>query len=201
MKEIYKFKSKEKFLSFINDKFPNTYEFIYPINFDGDMYTKTDIKFVECNHITALCPAGMQKGMKCKICHPNRKKAKGRPKGVKNILPEEYWGTVYYTKIKDTSFYKIGISSNTISERFQKGVEPIFEIPCKTKEEALGIEMMIIAIYDNKRIIRHYEDAYSLYPLEGGYTETFIEDVLGNEFDLEVFIKRIQRGLFLYQNR
>ena len=193
-----KYLDKYEMVSDINLRFPGKYEFIHPLNFNGDMYLKTAIRFSNCTHEEYLCPAGLQRGINCKICEDIPVK-RGRPKVV-NEIPEIIWGTVYYIKIEGTEFYKIGVSKNSVTHRLKKRILLIFEIPCKSKKEAFGIERLILTIYDSKRIVRHFDNAKDLFPLGSGYTETFIEDVLGKNFDLNRFVKRIKKGLFLYEN-
>ena len=148
-----------------------------------------------------MCPAGMLRGVECRICNKNKNKKVKQTKLLDNLQqkPEYIWGTVYYVKIKNTNYYKIGISEKTVAYRLkEKYFEYIFEIPVESYSEAKGIENLILTIYENKLCVNVIENWNNPIPNSGGATEIFVEDVLGKNFDLDKFIYRIRRALFFY---
>ena len=85
-------------------------------NASNDRYHKIDVMYTECGHKTQLCQEGIDRGITCKICNPKQKKKKKKKKQPLVPLTKEYWGRVYYAKIDNTPYYRIGISSDSVSE-------------------------------------------------------------------------------------
>ncbi len=155
-----------------------------------DRYKKIKIKHNKCGHEDYLCIVGMERRVKCKICHKKVKKAK-RNKEILPKLPTEYWGTIYYVKAKNSNFYKIGISSRTVNERFEneEQVSYLWEFPCYSLGEAKSIEQFILFMFNDKKVINNkILDAPLI--IENGKGEWFIEDVLIN-FDMNLFIYKV----------
>jgi len=168
------------------------YSYIEPL--PTNEYTKVKIIHKVCGCEDYLCTVGMKRGVSCKKCKPKISKPKKcTTKNYKKNIPisHKYWGTVYYIKIEGS--YKIGISERTCTGRFHhSSYEPIWEIPCKTKSEAIGIEQLILTIYNEDLCITH-DPSFQL--LEGGRTECFVKDVLGSKFDILKFINKIQKAM------
>ena len=171
-------------------------EYIYTKPLPINEYQKVAVTHLKCGCDDFLCVAGMNRGVKCKKCF-------GRKKGVRPIkdqhkipitLPNNYWGTVYYIKIGDV--WKIGVSQHTVTGRFslQTDYIPIWEIPCKTKSEALGIECLILTVYENDLCVT--QDPTFQLPHSGGRRECFVRDVLGNQFNIDKFINKLELAFF-----
>lgn len=189
MKKTIKFASRKKLFEYIEKHFPDHY--IIPDNFKfnrSDMYQKSLIIFKDCGCQQKLCPAGMQRGIKCKKCfgltkHEIRSK---RSQIKRELAPMSgYWGSLYYIRIhtnpdsnNNKIFYKIGVCKNGLQNRYSsrefRFIEPIFEIPFETRGEARRVELDILRSY---RAYKIDDDDIQYYPLNTGHTEVFMENI------------------------
>lgn len=117
-------------------------------------------------HIWKAIPDGILRGRGCPSCAPT---------GFNPDLP----GTLYYIKIEKfpESFYKIGITNNTISKRFEKDRDKTITVLLEKHFEK-GSD----ASKEEKEILQKYKSFRQNAPgflKSGGNTELFEEDILG----------------------
>jgi hypothetical protein len=148
-------------------------ELLEPI--PDDDYKKINVRYKDCGHSAELCKAGIDRGISCKICNPNTKKIIKREKFIP--INKKYWGSLFYKR--NGSYYEIGIESGGIINKLDNC---IWELPCKTKRECIGLQKLLLTVYSFKLN-------------ENG---KFTENVLKN-FDLRTFIYKIKRGIFFYE--
>lgn len=181
------FASKANLVKYLNEHHPNLYKIPPKFRFDRtNMFKKDWIEFKECSCRTRLCPAGLQRGVKCKRCHPITKESIREQRNPirKSYTPMSgYWGTLYYIKIKtiEGALYKLGISQDGIQARFTSDefekIEPIFEMPFKTRAEAKRVEYHLLNEYKSVSAATK-SNLLDIYPLRSGHTETFTEDLM-----------------------
>ena len=133
-----------------------------------DTYTRSNVKLsftCPIGHLHSMTWNSWQGGCRCAPC--------GQNGGFKPDKP----GTLYYIRfdIDGKSFYKIGITNQTIKQRFVR--EPLPYTVIHTKTYLVGS----MAYEDEQKILKeHANYKYKGYPiLDSGNTELFTRDVLG----------------------
>jgi len=176
------------------------YDYVEPL--PENKYQKVKVTHKKCGCVDHLCRVGMERGVSCKHCNPRtiqRDKSPIPEHKITRPKPDNIWGTVYYIKLlNQPGIYKIGISEKTVTGRFNSKIyEPIFEIPCKSKSEALAIERLILEIYKADLCVTHDP---TFYLEDAGRKECFVRDVLGSNFDVQKFVHVINNALERYQS-
>jgi len=187
--ETINFSSKKKLIKYLDEIYPGMYSLDQTFIFDPkNMFKKSGVLFKECGCRTKLCPAGLQRGIKCKRCYGVTKESLRDQRSLikkEAISMKGFWGSLYYIRIEPIdggdSYYKIGISKNGLQTRFSSeefsSIEPIFEIPFKTRNDAKLAELNILREYDMYSI-KYNKDLVDKYPLKSGWTEAFNENIL-----------------------
>lgn len=120
------------------------------------------------NHIWEALPDTMLKGGRCPVCRPY--------KGFDSTKP----GILYYIKIVKANlvYYKIGITNNTISQRFKEEPNSVIIKVIKETYYDSGAE----ARKEETRLLRKFKSYRQNIPellVSGGNTELFEFDILG----------------------
>ena len=163
--------TKESFLSTLPDDYKSNFDYSL-MDFTG-VHNKVRIKCNLHNTIFEQTPLNHQQGHKgCPKCIGNSKARVATIQKL-NKASSDIVVNLYYIKDKITGYYKIGVTKNSLKERFGKQYNDIIELKIiqLPENEAYSIEEKILELFDEHRVT---VDSFG-----NGKTEFFKCDILG----------------------